>query len=49
MKEVSQQNLQLQHQMAESWIKPEIEVLSVTEKTQGLGGGGPDFGSELDS
>ncbi|MDD4972308.1 MAG: hypothetical protein PHT07_23005 [Paludibacter sp.] len=48
MKEVSQQNSQLQ-QMAEAWIKPEIVVFSITEKTQGLGGGGPDFGSELES
>lgn len=48
MKELNQQNYQLQ-QMTESWIKPEIVVLSVTEITQGLGGGGPDFGDELDS
>jgi len=46
MKEVNQQNDQLQ-QMTESWIKPEITVISVTEVTQGSGGGGPDFGSEL--
>jgi hypothetical protein len=46
MKEVNQQNDQLQ-KMAESWIKPEITVIAVTELTQGNGGGGFDFGSEL--
>jgi hypothetical protein len=46
MKEVNQQNDQLQ-QMTETWIKPEITVIAVTEVTQGLGGGGTDFGSEM--
>jgi hypothetical protein len=34
-------------QITEDWIKPEITVVSVTEETQGNGGGGTDFGSEL--
>ncbi|RYG80957.1 MAG: paeninodin family lasso peptide [Alphaproteobacteria bacterium] len=29
-----------------TWTDPSIEVLDVGE-TEGLGGGGPDFGSEL--
>ena len=47
------QNNELQskdiHKSTENWIKPEITVLSVKEETLGLGGGGPDFGSELGS
>jgi len=51
MKNVDSQENKLQgddlQQSPESWIKPEISVLSVKEETLGLGGGGPDFGSEL--
>ena len=46
MKNEEPQNNQMQ-EITESWIKPEIAVASVTEETQGLGGSGPDFGSEL--
>jgi hypothetical protein len=46
MKNEELQNNQMQ-QITESWIKPEITVVSIAEETQGLGGGGPDFGSEL--
>ena len=46
MEELNLQNNQMQ-QLKESWTTPEIIVLSVTEITQGEGGGGPDFGSEL--
>lgn len=31
----------------ETWSKPELLVMSISENTLGLGGGGPDFGSEL--
>jgi len=49
MIEENQPNNQIQQwsEITETWIKPEIDVLSVAEITQGLGGGGPDFGSEL--
>ncbi len=45
MKNEELQNNQKQ-QIAESWIKPEITVASVTEETQGSGGVGFDFASE---
>ena len=34
-------------EVKETWNKPELVVMSITENTLGLGGGGPDFGSEL--
>ncbi len=46
MKEVSQQNNQL-HQTTETWIKPEMTMISVNEMTQGNGGAGFDFASEI--
>ena len=46
MKSEELQNNQMQ-QVTESWIKPEITLIPVSEETQGQGGGGPDFGSEL--
>jgi len=34
-------------QPKQSWITPAFTVLSVNDETLGLGGGGPDFASEL--
>lgn len=29
------------------WVKPVLNVVVAIDETEGLGGGGPDFGSEL--
>lgn len=44
MKEVNQQNDQLQ-QMTETWIKPEMTMISINEMTQGASLAGTDYGS----
>jgi len=31
------------------WVQPQISVQQARDATQGQGGGGPDFGSELGS
>lgn len=31
----------------QTWIAPVFTLLSINDATLGLGGGGPDFGSEL--
>ncbi|GAA3931202.1 hypothetical protein [Chitinophaga oryziterrae] len=40
-------NESTESQPKQPWVTPAFTVLSVNDETLGLGGGGPDFGSEL--